>query len=158
MKTELEFKLETPVAYQCDGGNHQGSLLILKAPSNKVRAHRARLKQAFMQAIAEGEDRGAKDSPEVKDPEAQKDVIIEDDEMGGYVLMMLYAAKNINIVEIIEEFKSLLVHGKCCRVEGSVDMTSSIFDSMDADDSDRLMGEYLANFILASFLSKVQTK
>ena len=150
-KSEFEFTLNSPIKYQSQGDHHHdGRLLVLKAPSNKVRANRAKLKQAFMASVSEGEQK-------VSDAaENQKDTVIADDEMPDYILMMLYASKSINMAEVLDEFMNLLTIGKCCKVEGAEDLTKSMFEEMDADDTDRLLGEYMANFIIASFLKKMK--
>lgn len=156
IKREFEFTLSSPVSYQAEGQAQEGRLLTLTAPSNKVRAQRAKLKEAFMMAIAEA---GEQEKEQKAVPQGdQKDTVIEEDEFSEYVLMMLYSSPKVNIVDMLEEFKGLMIHGQCCTIEGSVKMTAPIFDSMDADDCDRLLGEYMANFILASFLNKIRTK
>lgn len=154
IKSEHEFKLNVPVKYHSGGDHHEGSLIILKAPSNKVRAQRGALKQAFMQSIREAED----NTKVTVQTDGNDDTVIQDNEIADYILMMLYSSKTIKIATIIEEFKQLLTVGKCALVEGEVPMNALMFDEMDADDCDRMMGEYMANFILASFLNKIQSK
>jgi len=154
IKSEHEFKLNVPLKYQHQGEDHEARLIILKAPTNKIRGQRAKLKQAFMQAISEAESKTA----ETASNDSQDDTIIEDDAIADYILMMLYSSKSIKITTIIEEFKDLIVNGGVAMIENTTKMTTPLFENMDADDCDRMMGEYMANFILASFLNKIHQK
>jgi len=156
LKTEIQFTLDRPIDIDYNGEKTEAKMLVLKAPSNKVRANRARLKEGFLQAINENA-REAADRVQVESSEDKKQEIIKDEDLADYVVMMLYGSKTVSIVDMLEEFKNLLIHGKCCKVEGEVELTNLLFEKMDAEDTDRLLGEYLAAFILASFLKKIQT-
>jgi len=145
IRAEFDFTLEQPIEYSVGGEMRQGSLLVLKAPSNKVRNQRTVLKEAFMLALADIQA-SAQAATESKEQGS-----ISEADFAEYVMHILYSSKSVRMVEMIEQFKLLLCSQGICKVENEADFTSVLFDRMDADDADRLMGAYLANFILASF-------
>ena len=150
-KGEFDFVLTEPVDYHAGGESRQGKLLVLRAPSNKVRQQRTKLKQWFMQSLAELQTGNTT-------TDGAKDGGISEQEFAEYVVHLLYSSKTVSMVNILDEFKALVCSPGICKVENEVDMTSAIFDKLDSDDTDRMVGEYLANFILASFYRKHLTK
>jgi len=158
MKSEIDFKLNVPFEYAVNGGVETASLLVLKAPSNKQRFQRAKLKEFFYVAFGESreESSDAKETTEPKDA-VQAEPPTEE-AFAEYVVQTLYTSSKVKMVEVIDEFKQLLLSEGICKVEGSVNLTQALYDKMDAEDSDRLLGEYIGAFILASFYAKITAR
>ena len=156
MKSEITFKLNVPFEYAVNGAVATASLLILKAPSNKQRFQRAKLKEFFYIAFNDSNAK-AKDEP----AEAPKEVASEppsEEAFAEYVIQTLYSCDKVKITEVLDEFKALLLSDGICKVEGEINLTQALYDKMDADDSDRLIGAYYAAFILASFYEKISAR
>jgi len=148
VNNEFEFRLETPIEYAADGEVRQGALLYMKAPSNKQRFNRAKLKQSFFAAL-----QGMSGEAKTESANAEA-VALSEEEFAEYVLHLLYSSKAVNICECLDEFKQIITSHGICRVEGEADLTGVLFDRIDAEDCDKLLGAYIANFILASFYKK----
>lgn len=156
MKSTIDFKLNVPFEYAVGGGVEIANLLVLNAPSNKQRFQRAKLKEFFYLSFAS--DRNDS-KPEAETPKEDKNTPPPtEEEFSDYVLQMLYSSDKVKITEVVEEFKQLLLSENICKVEGSVALTQALYEKMDADDCERLMGTYMVAFILASFYMKITQK
>ena|SRR3990167_9043702 len=146
-KSEFTFQLETPVSYHAGGNIVDGYELILKAPSNKQRHESAKLKQGFFRALkGMADNRGTVDTGEQKESAA----------ISGSEVMSVIMMSDVDLSDYQENFRQLLLNGAC--YVGGVKLTQPIFESLSDSDTERLMGEYIANFLLASHLSKMATK
>lgn len=148
LQNEFTFELSTPISYARDGGFSESSTLTLKAPSNKQAREGARLKQSFWRALS---DRQTKNT----EPSESKDE--SNDEIDGETIMAIIMSSNEDINKFQDDFKSLLLNG-VCFIDSSIKLTVPLYDSMSDADTERLMGEYLANFLLASQIKKMQKK
>lgn len=147
-ESEFTFTLTSPLQYHDSGKLEDGYELILKAPSNKNRIESAKLKQGFFRAMKGLSDtRGNVQS----ESESASDSVISGSEVMSVIMM-----SSVDLAEYQENFRVLLISG-VCSVKG-IKLTSPMFDSLSDSDTERLMGEYIANFLLASHLSKMATK
>ncbi len=147
-KSEFTFQLETPIAIHEKGQITQATELLLKAPSNKQRHESAKLKQGFFRALKSMAD--AKGNVDTKS-EVESETTISGAEVMSVIMM-----SNVDLSEYQENFRTLLLND-ACFVNG-VKLTNPMFDSLSDSDTERLMGEYVSNFLLASHLSKMATK
>lgn len=148
MISEFTFTLTSPVKYHAAGQITEGMELLLKAPSNKNRIESAKLKQGFFRALKGMADgRGNVDT----DTAENKDSTISGSEVVSVIMM-----SDVDLSEYQENFRQLLLNGVC--FVGNEKLTAPMFDSLSDADTERLMGEYVANFLLASHLSKMATK
>lgn len=136
MKT-FDFTLSEPVDYQTGGENTKASMLELTAPSVNNRKRVAKLKQGFMRVI--------NDLPETAKKEEKKD----NEKVKPEEILTLIQMGSIEYDEYIDIFVNLLTSG-VCKIEGEVAMTQLIAEKISFEDMERLMGEYLVNFILVS--------
>jgi hypothetical protein len=121
-----------------EGSEQEASLLALTAPSVKNRKPAAKLKQGFMRAINEIPQNTAKETKPDKDQKiTPKDVLA------------LVQMGSMDYGEYMDTFIALLTSG-VCMVEGKEPMTAPIADKIRLEDMERLMGEYLINFIVGS--------
>lgn len=136
----FEFALAKPIKYAFEGNTHEGQLLVLYGPSNKHNKHRVKLQQGFFRAAnslrTSGVDQVEGDSNAPTGPE----------------ILALMLASDVDMELYHEQFKKLIVAPDICKVEDRVSLTDTLYDEMSPDDTDKLMGEYLANFILSSAL------
>lgn len=140
MKT-FDFTLQTPIEYHDKGEKKESTLLTLSAPNVKARKNAARLKQGIMRAINGIEVKGEIDQKKSKEDIKPNEVLA------------LIQMSNVEYDEYIDTFIKLLGCG-ICKIEDSIVMTNTIAESIeDFEDIERLMGEYLVNFLIGSLVS-----
>lgn len=147
-KSEFTFELNLPLTYQ-EGGdaNATANQIILKAPSNRQRRECAELKQGFMRAIkGMANDRG--EVEEVNNDKKNNINAIE-------ILSILMMSKDVDFIDYQESFRKLLLNDVAWITEKQK-LTSHMYDALSHDDTDRMLGEYLSNFLLLSLMSKLQ--
>ena len=66
---------------------------------------------------------------------------------GGMVIDVLYMS-NIDIISYIKTFEDMLVN--VCYIDNKVQLTKNLIKKISLDDLEKLLGEYVANFIPAS--------
>lgn len=135
----IEYELKVPINVGQDGQLIECSKVILKAPTAKNRNECLFLKQAFLRALPKEVTSGATSSQ-------------DDDMPEGSDVIMFIGASSVDLKEIFDVAKRLFTN-KVATLDGE-NMTSPIFDSIDMDDLEGLLGEYMINFILGSILSK----
>lgn len=146
VKDEFEFELTKPIEYHHSGNLETGRLLILKAPSQRNAKERTKLQQGFFRAITSvqntgGDDKKATDNVEIK----------------GSDIVAIMLSSSVDMVAFLEDFRRLLTSG-VCLIEGRETLTAALYDKLDPDDVDSILGEYLGNFILSSRLKTLQRK
>jgi len=144
-KDELEFELNKPFDFDYQGEKETAGLLVLRAPSNKQHKYRVRLQQGFFQAINAIRSTGNSE-------QAEQNV-----EVGGAEILALMLSSDVDMVEYHEVFQKLIC-SSVCMIEDKTPLTSVTYDKIHPDDLDRLMGEYLGNFILSSALATLGQK
>ncbi len=159
-KTEFEFDLKHTFQFESSGGQVEAHKLILKGPTPKNMVERGLLKHECSKIIewiekkAEdvAEKKGTSTSEDIPDSKTEKEELIEEsiDELGEIIQLGIYAAPGVDIKLMLGQFRKLMVDCKRCSVEGEKDLTSSLFDKIQPSDQDRMMGLYLANFMLPS--------
>lgn len=147
VKDEFEFELSRPIAFAHDGRQEEGKLLVLKAPSQRNAKERTKLQQGFFRAISSikqdsGEAKKTGDNVEIK----------------GSDIVAIMLSSEIDMVAFLEDFRRLITAPGICLVEGREKLTPALYDVIDPDDIDSLLGEYLGNFILSSRLKTLQKR
>lgn len=158
MKSEFDFDLAQPITYKPDNSGEQEECrkLILKAPTNKQRTQRTKLKQFVYQAILyiqqnplKAEENEVDVPDEVKNPFDSEGKSEEElQESGKNFCQLMYMCPTIDMTVVNEEFLILLL--EVCLVEGEKKLTKPLYDKMSPVDTDNLLGAYLANFIIGS--------
>lgn len=162
IKTEFEFDLKVPFGYESGGEQTDAHKLILTAPSNKQRTHRIKLKEYVKLASSWSEktlldsldfsqegviDAFAKLGDSANKADGDKPDISEA-YAGAGIIDSMYACPDVKMTAAIEEFLLLLLD--VCMVEGVKKLTKPLFEKMSPDDTDRLFGAYISNFISGS--------
>jgi len=142
---EFIYKLETPVSYHGKGNEEQAYELILKAPSNKQRRECAQLRQGFFKALNDLQSSGSKEQSEG----GSQDI-------GGKEVLTMILMSGVDYVEYVETFRDLALND-IVWINEQQRVTSPIFDNMSENDTQNMMGEYIANFLIGSWMSGLAT-
>ena len=144
--SSVEFYLKTPIGIAKGGEITEVSLLELSAPSSKVRTQAAKLKQLVMRSISEVNDNVSDEQREAAEPEAETEMSA--DESGEALLAVLGVSKSVDMEVAHEVFADLIKKDGICMVDGDVKMTSPIYDKLNFNDCERLLGFYISSFLL----------
>jgi len=152
MNTEIDFHLETKIEVGVRGDIKEIDLLVLKAPTSKHRTHAAKLKQLVMRAIDEA-NRSVTDEQREAVMESAKDKESEDEDIedsGKQLMGVLNFANTVDMAVVHEVFAEFIKKEGVCYVDGDseVKMTSPIYDKLQFEDVERLIGVYLASFLM----------
>lgn len=147
-KSEFTFKLIKPLSYH-DGGNSEAisKELILKAPSNKQRRQTAKLKQGFFRAVGDMSKNNQNDSNSSDDS----------GEMGGTQVLTMIMMSKVDLGDYQDVFRELLLNDICFLNENEK-LKSHTYENLSGEDSEKLMGEYIANFLLSSWMNNLMKK
>jgi len=144
MQEEITFNLTEPFNYAEKGEQVEAKFITLKAPTSRNMSHIAFLKQAFYRALPKNQ--------EVKN---QDDVKKDDEITGEDIMTILSASMDVELSSVLVTAKELFASKDIALVDGETKVTKPILDDMGPDDFFAMTGEYLANFILASVLQKM---
>lgn len=144
LKTEIDYSLKVPFSYANKGETTDASFIKLIAPSSKQSRECAALKQAFFRAVDQNQ-------------EADESATAESLE-GGEVMIFLAMSKDVDLPDIIDIGKDLLLSPGIASVDGEAKLTKNLIEKMHHDDLECAIGEYIVNFILASSLAKMNAK
>jgi hypothetical protein len=147
-KSEFDFSLSDKIIY------HSGSsaectcdTLSLRAPSNKDRKRIFKVQQMFLQAtksmISMSKDQG--NIPDPSDANADLDA--------GMIVSVIMMS-GVDFGDFTDAVCNLLY--KNCYLDDDTKLNEALFDKISLDDAQRLVGEYVANFLLPSWMQ--QTK
>lgn len=141
LKKEFDFILQEGIQYSENGAFPIAKKLTLKAPSNKQRKIVSKLQQGLIQALM-STTKYSNQNKEIKKDKTSLD--------GGFtadVVLMLLQASDIDISSYMENFKELLT-SNICLVDGKLPLNSQQYDELSIEEGDRLLGEYIINFLL----------
>lgn len=156
LKSEFIFTLSTPLSYHEKGQLATTSELLLKAPSSKQRNESAKLKQGFFRALKDMES-VTNGKTDVEKEAVKERMAAQEEEIGADEILSIIMMSNVDLGSYQESFRTLLLND-ACMVGGSTKLTAPMFDNLSDADTERLLGEYLANFLLASHIQKMVTK
>ena len=146
LKSEHEVILTSKVAYHHGGEKKQAVSVLLLAPSYKQIKETVKIKQFFFQAIASMQDAKKEleqdDSPEM--------------EMDGEAVVSMMFMSDVDMNKVFDEAKKLLTSG-VAKIDGVETLNDSMIESLSVDDFEKIVGEYLINFIIASALMKMKS-
>lgn len=147
LKTEHNFPLASPFKYAKQGDNVSAQFIVLHAPTSKHSKPCAFLKQAFFRAL-----------PDRKEGSTRADVDVEEIKSidGEDIIMMMSQSRDVDLAEVMEAGKNLFAGTNIAMVDGEVKLNQHMLDNMTQDDFEKMLGEYLVNFTLASSLSKMR--
>lgn len=148
-KTEHDFFLRAPLSYSSGADQRDATFIKLFAPSSKVSRECSALKQAFLRAVPKNVDKSEAAAAAASSGST-------DDLNGSDVIEVLAMSTAVDLPDVLEVGKRLLLAPNIAKVEGEVKLTSALMDRLDQEDFENMLGEYMANFTLASVLSKTK--
>ena len=144
MDKEVTYTLETPLKYAYRGEPMDGEFITLKAPTSRNMAECAALKQAFFRALPQD---GAVEADTTDTGDAEI--------TGEGVMTLITMSKDVELASVLVTGRELLTSG-VALIEGEEKLTKPLLDNISQDDLEGMLGEYLANFILASALQRLK--
>lgn len=144
---ELEFKLSEPIKVSVDGDFEESDIIILHSPPAKEKKLPLRLRRGFMRAVSSFADQSEASPKPVEDKEIA----------GPEVEQMLFMTDAIDIEAFMDNFQKLLFVPGTAIICGQ-NLRMAEWDRITAEDSQRLMGEYLAIFFAPSWTAMPPTK
>lgn len=148
---EFEFILTDSIKYDYDGQKVTGFSLTLKAPGNIHSRFCNKLSKAFLnssRALAAQEL--AKNGNKPIESSSSEDSKIT----GQMIVTVMRLTEDMD--ELHEAFKKFMCFvtpqnlGFVCLIDGKCIMTEHYYEQMSMSDTDKLLGEYIQNFLIPS--------
>jgi len=146
-KSEFDFHLTGPLRYAYQGDQVDASFVRFFAPSSKVSRECAALKQAFMRAVPKNQD-DAGAGAETPDKEPQIS--------GSDVITVLAMSPDVDLPDLLDVGRRLFLAPGVAMVDGETKLTKNLLDNLSQDDFESMVGDYMANFTLASQFAKMK--
>ncbi len=150
-KTEFSFKLSKTLEYMKEGQKGLCKELVMKAPSVNNMRLISKLKQDFFRAV-----KSLQNDFRNIDTKAKANEEDSGDMDSDQIISILYMS-DIDMGEYIEVFKELMMNG-LCYLDSTQKMTEALYDNLDCDDLENLLGKYLENFMMSSWLNMTRKK
>ena len=142
---EFQFICEDEISYFLSGAEVKTTNLTLRAPSG-MSQNAPLLSQDIMVAIKMSVD-GMR--PQEK---AESQQSITDDKVSEIkakdILALIYSSKVIDMIKFRDLFIRLLLEKNICLLDGQVPITRSHFEFISYKEFNRLVGEYISNFLI----------
>ncbi len=143
----FKYVLTTSFKYDFKGDRQDAAFIELHAPTSRHSRECAALKQAFFGSAAGiGGD-------EPKSKKDKEDVSIT----GQEVIAMLAMSPAVELADVMDTGISLFTNKGVALVDGEVNLNKQLLERMRQDDLEAMLGEYLVNFTLASYLAQMKT-
>lgn len=161
MENEFQFELKKPVKYDVSGEVVEGTFITLFAPSYKQMDKCVPLKQAFFRVAASIQD-NSEEEEMVKfssgDATKKNEQDSKEDELTPEALISMLYQSEEDMIKILLYGIQLFKAPGIALIDGSVGMTQPLIEKMQQEDLENMLGAYMVNFILASALSKAESK
>lgn len=149
--TEFEYQLQLPIKFAKDGGENEGTFIMLSAPTSRNSKEVGAIRQAFMRALREQLNNDEVIEAAREQREAQEDTEESQESPSGHqVCNMIAMATKVDYSDFLEVGKKLLASGNVAMVNGAVSMKVSLVDRLSLFDLEEMLGEYITNFINTS--------
>jgi len=147
-QSDFTYELKEPISYQDETGQKETKTLVLYAPSNKLSKQKSKLRQ---KVIASFLALGGNSNNQNKSNENEK-ASLEPEQV-----LFALAASN-QFIEMKQEFCDLLKNG-CASLEGKCNtITDYHLQQIDDEELEEVMGQYIVNFIIASWMKRLLAK
>ncbi len=152
IKTKFKYTLKVPFQYASGSGDvTDAEFILLKAPTSRNTKQCAALKQGFFRAMREQVVASA-------ESQAPSDMEGAGELEGDDILSVMYMAKQVNMEDLMGVARELFQSPGIALVDGEHKLKTAMLDRLSAEDFEGMLGEYLANFTLASALAKLKDK
>lgn len=144
---EFEFVLENGVQYSYQGDNLTTFKLTLKAPGSVHSKFCNKLTKSFFSSAQKMKNdfQGQATSPADEQSTAELD--------GNSIVMAMLVGDDMDSIhECFREFMCFRAgqNGSVCLLDGKEQMKEAVFDRLTLSDMNRLLGEYVKNFLIPS--------
>lgn len=143
-KEQIEILLQEPLEVHKNGETVEVETLMLKAPTYRDRYDVLKLKQGFLGAVREATQSIAGDVNSTSQREKPK-FKPED------VINFLLASNTLDFERYAGNLKNILCRDGC-ELAGGIKMTSLLFDKLSLKDFENILGSYVADFLLSTWL------
>lgn len=147
-RNDFSFELTEKFNYGHKGDSVEAQMITFFAPNSKTLTLCADLKQYFFQAMP--------DSSPDKKTEISESTEVEID--GSGIMMMISGSSKVKLSSVLLTARELFSNKEIALVDGEEKLTQPLLDKISNDDLEDMTGEYMANFILASALRKMNKK
>lgn len=154
-KKEFIFNLEKPIGYGSkDGVQVEATFITLLPPTMKQHSQASSLKQSIVKMVREAAERADDDDDdddekeEGKEDKKEEGINQDDPVTAAMVVATIYGSDAVDVNVAWEQAKDLFKNG-VAMVDGEQKLTAPLIAKMDPDDFEKMVGEYVANFILA---------
>ena len=144
----FDFTLSEPIQVSIEGEFVTEEVIVCHSPSLKHKKPTIRLRQKFMQAIKNTTD--GKETKETENVDTQKD--LKGFEIEGMIFMGGGNDEDF-AVKFMDVFEKMILTPGVAYV-GKKALLHSDLEKISSQDFERLMGEYIANFFISSWLPK----
>jgi len=156
---DILFELTSPFDYTVKGKGEKrtASFITLTAPTMKQHRSASRLKQSVMTLVRKDSLENEKtsslktiDPKEDSKEESEEESDEDSDITADLILTLLFCSNSIDINVVFDQAKALFIEG-VALIDGEKNQKFNVhlIDQMSIDDFQNLVGEYIANFILA---------
>ena len=142
---KAEVTLQRPISYDSNGEKVMAQSVMLYAPNSVQLSNSTFMKQKFFQAVSsvKGESKKEDDGKKISDLSGQD------------ILMMMYMS-DVDMVKFMIAAKELLKSG-VAKLDDKEKMNATLLEKLSDEDFEKLVGDYLVNFTLASALKKIDS-
>jgi hypothetical protein len=148
LKKEFEFILQDTLIYSHEGkAGITAKRLLLRAPTTKLLSLASKLSSTVMSALIKAREM-------YKDKEGDGKGSAQGGDVDGDTIYMLISGSidTKQMSDFIETFQELILSTNICLVDGKEPLTLDLFNSLDSRETLRLVGDYIANFLLPSIM------
>lgn len=148
--SEFEVELETPVEASVNGQMEECETVLLVAPKgkhSKICNSIAGINGYVQKKLAEMHS-GSENKQEPNSQVQEENDKVESSTVK--LMFMMAIGDNEELVDRLSNLTRKLITGGCCKIGGKDINDKIIDDRMDVRDYDKIVWEYLANFLLTS--------
>lgn len=143
---EIRFDLKRSVlTYAAGGEEATASFVMLSAPTSRHSKECAFLKQAFFRALPKSD---GQDEPEGTQEKPN----------GTQIMTIIAMSMDVDLAQVFDVAGRLFTQGGVAQVDGDHKLTKHLLEKLHQDDFEAMVGEYMANFTLASALEAMKEK
>jgi len=146
---DFEFKLSDELTYASqEFGEKKTTKLVLFAPSNSDKKIATKLRYIIINNMSK--QSSVQQSNIDKKADTAK---IEKNDLKTFVMAFIYNLPEDEMERFKELFWDLMYQNKCL-IDNKTPINSHLAEKISLDDEDELIGEYIANFILPSWMKR----
>jgi hypothetical protein len=142
MTENVEFTLSDELDYHHGGELKTTNMLYLRPPKPKDKKQVFRMRRHFFAAIT-GMTKKVGDIARQETP--------KEEAMTGAEILAAFYMSGIDMERVHDDFLKLITCDGVCKL-GAAPLTRELYDKIDGDDVDNLLGEYFAVFFVSSWM------